>query len=107
MFQKIRITPVLIVIFSVSFLILPATVFGIDNIPLDFPIGLKVGDTANVDSDFKMTLLAVEDSRCPSDVTCIWEGTVLSKIQLEKGSQDLGIFTISNESVEENDIILD
>jgi len=29
----------------------------------------------------------VSDSRCPSDVTCIWAGEILVKIKLEKGSE--------------------
>ena len=62
---------------------------------LDFPIALKVGETANIDSELEMTLLDIEDSRCPSDVTCIWQGTVTAKISLEKGARDLGVYNIS------------
>ena len=102
MFEKIS-----SVIFSIAvltvFLVLQPVAFGAENIPLDFPIGLKIGETASIDSELKMTLLDIEDSRCPSDVVCVWQGTVLAKIQLEKGDQDLGIHTIPMETIEGNE----
>ncbi|MCV0373415.1 MAG: hypothetical protein K5793_07680 [Nitrosarchaeum sp.] len=95
------------VIFSIAvfaaLLVLQPVAFGAENIPLDFPIGLKIGETASIDSELTMTLLDIEDSRCPSDVVCVWQGTVLAKIQLEKGGQDLGIHTISIENIEGNE----
>lgn len=90
----------LVVVFSLSFLLLQPSAFGLDAIPLDFPIGIKVGATESIDSELKMTLLTIEDSRCPSDVTCIWQGTVSATIQLEKGDKDLGIYTIPMETIE-------
>jgi len=91
-----------IVTFSVIFLILQPAAFGAENNSLDFPIGLKIGETASINSELKMTLLDIEDSRCPSNVVCIWQGTVFVKIQLEKGNQDLGIHTIPMETMEDN-----
>lgn len=32
----------------------------------------------------------VQDSRCPSDVTCIWAGEVTVKVQLKQGGQVVG-----------------
>ena len=103
------------IVFSITFLaVFIATnlgwdqaAFGEEGIFLDLPIGLKIGETANIDSDLKMTLLDIEDSRCPSDVVCVWQGTVSAKIQLEKGEQDLGIHTISMETIEENEQTFD
>ncbi|GKS67548.1 hypothetical protein YTPLAS73_10950 [Nitrosarchaeum sp.] len=95
------------VVFSVAFLIFPPDVFAVENNSLDFPIGLKIGETANINSELKMTLLDIEDSRCPVDVTCIWEGTVLVKIQLKKGVQDLGIHTIPMETMEDTEQTFD
>ena len=52
---------------------------------LDSPFDLKVGETADINSDFQITLLNVlDDSRCPSDVTCIWEGTVSAEVNILK-----------------------
>lgn len=90
-----------------ALMILQPFVFGEENISLDFPIGLKIDETASIDSELKMTLLDIEDSRCPSDVTCIWQGTVSAKIQLEKGSQDLGIYNIPMETTEGNEQTFD
>lgn len=96
-----------IVTFSVYFLILQPAAFGAENNFLDFPIGLKIGETANINSELKMTLLEIEDSRCPSGVVCVWQGTVSAKIQLIKGTQDLGIHTIPMEMIENNEETFD
>ena len=81
--------------------------FGEEGLFLDFPIGLKIGETVNIDSNLKITLLDIQDSRCPSDVVCVWEGTVSAKIQLEKGTQELGVNTISMETIENNEKVFD
>jgi hypothetical protein len=89
-----------IVAISVAVILLQQTAFADENIFLDLPIGLGIGETASIDSDLTMTLLEVEDSRCPSDVVCVWQGTVMAKIQLKKGGQDLGIHTIPMETID-------
>ncbi len=45
-------------------------------------IKLHLGQSINVD-DLKFTLHDIEDSRCPSDVTCIWGGQVTATIQIQ------------------------
>jgi len=92
---------------SVTILCSQQTAFGEEIIFLDLPIGLKIGETANIDTDLKITLLDIEDSRCPSDVVCIWQGTVSAKVQFQKGAQDLGIHTISMETIEANEQTFD
>ena len=107
MSKKIQNAIFSLVAFSVTFLILQPNAFGVENNSLDFPIGLRMGETASIDSELEMTLLNVEDSRCPSDVTCIWQGTVSAKIQLQKGAQDLGTYTIPMETMEDNEQTFD
>ena len=102
MTNKTSIVTFLIIAFSMTFLLQPSA-FGVENSLLDIPIGLKLGETANIDSELTMTLLDIEDSRCPSDVVCFWQGTVTATIQLEKQGQDLGIHAISMETIEENE----
>jgi len=92
---KITSTVFAILFFGVMITILQPLSFGETSHALDFPIALKMGETAKIDSELEMTLLDIEDSRCPSDVTCIWQGTVTAKINLEKGTQDLGVYNIS------------
>lgn len=75
--------------------------FGETSHALDFPIGLRIGDIANIGSELQMTLLEIEDSRCPSDVTCVWQGTVTAKINFTNESQDLGIHDISLDARED------
>ena len=73
---------------------------------LDLPIGLKIGESENIDSDLIMTLLEVQDSRCPSDVTCVWQGTVTAKIKLENKSQEIGTFDIPMEVMQTSEQVL-
>ena len=62
---------------------------------LDSPFDLKVGETEDINSDFQITLLNVlDDSRCPSDVTCIWEGTVSAEVNIVKDGENRGKYVI-------------
>ncbi len=45
-------------------------------------IKLHLGQTIHVD-DLKFTFYDVDDSRCPSDVTCVWGGQVTAMIQVQ------------------------
>jgi hypothetical protein len=46
-----------------------------EKIPLGREFTLAVGQSAVVDADVRLTLKNVsDDSRCPVDVTCVWEG---------------------------------
>ena len=45
-------------------------------------IKLRSGQTTSVEN-LKFTLDDVDDSRCPSDVTCVWGGQVTAKIRIE------------------------
>lgn len=44
-----------------------------EDMELDKPFMINLNQTLSV-GDLDVTFLGVEDSRCPSDVTCIWEG---------------------------------
>ena len=103
MSKKINNSLFSIIAISVVVTLLPQTAFADEIIFLDLPISLKIGETASIDSDLTMTLLEVEDSRCPSDVVCVWQGTVTAKVQLQKGGQDLGVYTIPMETIEGNE----
>lgn len=62
---------------------------------LDSPFDLKVDETADINSDLQITLLNVlDDSRCPSDVTCIWEGTVSVEVNIVKDGENRGKYVI-------------
>ena len=45
-------------------------------------IKLRSGQTINIEN-LKFTLDGVDDSRCPSDVECVWGGQVTAKIRIE------------------------
>lgn len=53
-----------------------------DKIPLGREFTLAPGQSAVVDDDLRLTLKSVtDDSRCPVDVTCVWEGD--AKVSVE------------------------
>src|SRR5207245_10270908 len=59
---------------------------------------LKVNQTSSLESDdIKIKLLNVTaDSRCPSDVTCVWQGEVKISVNVIKNNQDLGDFSLTS-----------
>ena len=53
-----------------------------EKIPLGREFTLAPGQSAVVDDDLRLTLKSVtDDSRCPVDVTCVWEGD--AKVSVE------------------------
>ena len=59
---------------------------------------LKVNQTSSLESDgIKVKLLNVTaDSRCPSDVTCVWQGEVKISVNVIRNNQDLGDFSLTS-----------
>ena len=56
-------------------------------------IEIRLGQEIQVD-DLKLNFHDIEDSRCPSDLTCIWEGNVTAMIAIKNQTQRIsGIFT--------------
>jgi len=55
------------------------------------PFDLKVAHAVSFPVDGKdltiRFLRVVEDSRCPVDVTCVWEGDAVARFELERGSE--------------------
>lgn len=52
-------------------------------------ITVKFGETVSYES-LKFYFYDIEDSRCPSDVTCIWEGKVSAMIRISNATLDIG-----------------
>ena len=40
-------------------------------------------------NDIEISFLEVDDSRCPSDVTCVWQGQVLATIQMQNKTHEI------------------
>lgn len=78
--------------------------FSIVHAELDEPFQLKINQTAFIKNEnIKIFFSNVtQDSRCPSDVECIWPGQVTILINILKNFQSLGEFnlTIAGESDE-------
>lgn len=79
----------LIVGLAVLSLIFQPTAFAASNLidaQLNTPFTIQIGKTAEIKSESVMiTLTDIEDSRCPADVTCVWEGEVILHLNLKKG----------------------
>lgn len=62
-------------------------VFGLNE---EFQIG---GEYQSSDNSLKFSIVEINDSRCPSDVVCVWEGKADVKINVE--SPQKGTITLS------------
>ena len=49
-------------------------------------IGIKINQTIEFE-DLEIKFIKIEDSRCPSDVTCIWEGEAKITFQIKQQSE--------------------
>lgn len=59
-----------------------------ENISETFSLGLQhdfkiYGEYQTTDHSLKFTITEINDSRCPSDVVCVWEGKADVKIEVE------------------------
>jgi hypothetical protein len=90
------------------------SIFEEDNteiVPAEFgkPFGIKINQTAFIESeDVRIKFVDVtEDSRCPSDVVCVWEGQATILLDAVLGSEDANRFHLtirgSGGSVDGND----
>lgn len=49
---------------------------------------LSIGKSLEFEDGLRVTLTAVNDSRCPKDVQCIWQGELSPVIELSGGAND-------------------
>ncbi len=68
---------------------------------IDTEISLYIGESVIIkDHGIRLKFVDVlSDSRCPSDVECIWEGTVSLLINIQFNSQDLGNFILNSSNL--------
>jgi hypothetical protein len=68
---------------------------------------LKVAQSFLLESDgIKITLLNItSDSRCPSDVTCIWQGESISLVNIVKNNQNVGNFNLTSITGQKNTVV--
>ena len=63
---------------------------------LNSPFKLGISDDAMIENGPQIIILDIEDSRCPSDVTCVWAGEAKVSVDIIKDNQDLGKFTLTS-----------
>ena len=72
-------------IMNLSWIIIPLILFGITGFSESFAdkqITIKLGQTIHAD-DLELSFYNIDDSRCLSDVTCVWEGQVTAMIHIQ------------------------
>src|SRR5712691_9516417 len=64
----------------------------------DIPFQLRVNQTAFIDSlNLSIGFVAVsEDSRCPSDVVCIWEGQATINVDVQRANLNPSNFNLTS-----------
>ncbi|MFA5853629.1 MAG: hypothetical protein WC866_00945 [Patescibacteria group bacterium] len=79
------------------------------NFPVNAELGeaftLQPGQSRGIDGGIRLTLLEINDSRCPKDVQCIWAGELSAHFKLEGPEdtapiQEFSLGTARNGSVE-------
>lgn len=70
----------------------------IENLPDEKDsLSIQIGDTVQFSNGYKLSFNnLVEDSRCPANAMCIWQGRVIVELQAEKGGEILE-FTLSTD----------
>jgi hypothetical protein len=67
--------------------------FADDIIQLGVPFHTQFNQTATI-QDLQIKIINLTDSRCPSDVTCVWQGQAKILVDINKGNQNLGNFSL-------------
>ena len=70
-------------------------------VQLEQPVLLNVGDTATI-SDFRITLLSVNDDGCGREIECYWIALRDATFQVWQGDEDLGEIILSKASREDS-----
>lgn len=72
---------------------------------LDNQFQLKTNQIASIENEnLKIEFLNItEDSRCPSDVICVWAGQVTAVINIFKNDQNLGDFSLTSQAGKHED----
>ncbi|MFX0123604.1 MAG: hypothetical protein ACFFAE_08165 [Candidatus Hodarchaeota archaeon] len=85
---------------TIAYLMLPQTTEA-NSAEINTEISLHIGESVIIkDHGIKLKFVDVlEDSRCPSDVECVWEGTVSLMINIQHNSQALGNFILNSSNL--------
>lgn len=94
--MKTAITILLIATVSLSgFMMMPSADAESGDSKLNSPIKLSLGQTTEIKSEqLSITLKDISDSRCPKNVTCIWEGEVTVTLNITKGLEKSSLLEI-------------
>ena len=87
-------TKILYSILVACALIIPTTVFADNTVQPGVPFQLGFNQTATI-QDLQIKIVNITDSRCPSDVTCVWQGQAKILVNVGKNGQDSGNLTLT------------
>jgi len=66
-------------------------------VPLDRPFALEVGEAAFLEDGLKVVFESVVgDSRCPSDVECVWEGNAEISIAVSQNLETPALLSLNS-----------
>jgi hypothetical protein len=76
-----------------------------ESVSESFGIGLENkfkinNDYHSIDNTLNFSIIEINDSRCPSDVTCIWEGKVDVKIEIKSPFQGIVLLSTYNNAID-------
>ncbi|MFX1535533.1 MAG: hypothetical protein ACFFDI_15005 [Promethearchaeota archaeon] len=71
------------------------------DVTLNTPFNLKIGESVDIESvGIRVTFFAVtQDSRCPLDVTCVWEGDVTVVVTIVLNGLHQGNFVLDRNNM--------
>lgn len=70
------------------------------NVILDYGKCLKT-----IDKEYEICLISINDSRCPSDVVCVWEGDAAVEFNLKSNTEN-NYFTLHSNNKFQQDTII-
>ena len=70
---------------------------GVPAQPMEIDLDIQYGQTASIENGaLQLTFVSVdEDSRCPKDVHCVWQGQARTTMHVVTDGQDQGDVTVS------------
>jgi hypothetical protein len=75
--------------------VIPTAAFANNAVQLGIPFQLGFNQMMATDQGLQIKFANMtQDSRCPSDVTCVWQGQAKILVNIKMNNQDLGNFTL-------------
>jgi len=81
-----------------SLIVFALIVCSCEKIELNDSFICHIGKNYKVTDDLSFRINSINDSRCPQDVVCVWQGTVTIKIEIKEAQNTIDTILYLNES---------